>query len=104
MSEIPPPPPAMPAAGGASTSKNALGTWALVLGIASIVCCSALFGIIGIVLGLQSKKAGDQGLATNANLGQIGFILSIIGTVLGVIFTILWLAGSFASYGYDSSF
>jgi hypothetical protein len=80
--------------GGSDTSKNGLGTWALVLGIASIVCCSILFGVIAIVLGNQSKKAGAEGLATNSNLGNIGFILGIIGSVLSLVLILFWFLGA----------
>jgi hypothetical protein len=95
MSEIvppppppPPPPPAVPPPPGSfgpagNTSKNKLGVWALVLGIVSILCCGLLAGIPAIILGLNSKKAQAQGLATNGNLGNVGFILGIIGSVLG---------------------
>ena len=33
-----------------SDEKNYLGNWALGLGVASILCCGLLFGIIAIVL------------------------------------------------------
>ena len=91
MSDITPPPPPPPAAGqpfpggGNSEEKNQLGVWALVLGILSIVCCGLLAGIPAIILGKKSKEAGEQGLATNGNLGNVGFILGIIGTVLSVL-------------------
>ncbi len=99
MSEIPPPPPAAPIGGG-STAKNSLGVWSLVLGIVSILCCGLIAGIPAIILGLNSKKAGEAGLATNGNLGQIGFILGIIGTVLGTI-SLIW---GLSSGTYTSSF
>jgi putative exporter of polyketide antibiotics len=84
----PPPPGAQPPAGDPSMSKNNLGTWSLVLGIVSIVCCGLLAGIPAIILGNGSKKAQAEGLATNGNLGQVGFILGIVGTVLGTIWLI----------------
>lgn len=81
---VPPPPPGAYGPGG-DTSKNNLGVWALVLGIVSILCCGVLAGVPAIILGLNSKKAQAQGLATNGNLGNIGFILGIIGSVLGTV-------------------
>ena len=75
----------MPYGAGGNTSKNTLGVWALVLGIVSILCCGLLAGIPAIILGQNSKKAQAQGLATNGNLGNVGFILGIIGSVLGTI-------------------
>jgi hypothetical protein len=91
----PPPPPPMGMPMG-NTSKNGLGTWALVLGILSIVCCGFIAGVPAIILGIQSKKAAAEGLATNGNLGNIGFILGIIGTAWTVA-AILNVAGVFGS-------
>lgn len=96
MSDVPPPPYMPPALGGYGnpTEKNKLGTWALVLGILSILCCGFFAGIPAIILGLNSKKAGEQGLATNGNLGNVGFILGIIGCALGVVGLILRATGA----------
>lgn len=66
------------------------------LGILSIVCCGLVAGIPAIFLGLASKKAGIAGTATNGNLGNVGFILGIIGSVIGTIWVGLMLA-SYAS-------
>ncbi|PKQ26054.1 MAG: hypothetical protein CVT64_06155 [Actinobacteria bacterium HGW-Actinobacteria-4] len=97
MTAVPPPPPAGAAPyGGASASKNGLGTWSLVTGILSIICCGFIAGIPAIILGLQSKAAAEQGLATNGNLGQIGFILGIIGSALSVVGMILNFSGLLA--------
>jgi hypothetical protein len=79
-----------------NTSKNGLGTWALVLGILSIVCCGFLSGIPAIILGIQSKNAQEQGLASNGNIGNIGFILGIIGTALSAVSLVLNALGVFA--------
>lgn len=87
MSAVPPPP-AAPGVNPAE-SKNNLGTWALVLGILSIVCCGFWTGIPAIILGMNSKKAAAAGLATNGNLGHIGFILGIVGSALWIVLGIL---------------
>lgn len=60
----------------------------LVLGIVSIVLTimtagvygwvSALLGIVGIILGIQGKKNPEK-----AGLAQAGFIVSIVGLVIG---------------------
>src|SRR5450759_3858688 len=51
-------------------------------------------GIPAIILGQNSKKAASQGLATNGNLGNVGFILGIIGCALWVVGLILNLSGA----------
>ena len=111
MTAVPPPPPP-PNSGvpmgspgmNPSEAKNSLGIWALVLGIVSIVCgLGLLAGIPAIILGKKSKDAGAQGLATNGNLGNVGFILGIVGTVLVSLAWILWfvlVAAAFSSTSY----
>jgi len=89
---VPPPPPGAFGPGG-NTSKNSLGVWSLVLGILSILCCGLLAGIPAIILGNSSKKAAASGLATNGNLGQVGFILGIIGVALSVLGGVLYGTG-----------
>ncbi|WP_430866857.1 hypothetical protein [Demequina aurantiaca] len=96
MTAVPPPPP--PNSGvpmgtpgvNPAEAKNNLGVWALVLGILSLVCCGLLAGIPAIILGKKSKEAQAQGLATNGNLGNVGFILGLIGTILTSIGWILY--------------
>ncbi len=62
-----------------SDEKNYLGNWALGLGVASILCCGLLFGIVAIVLGLQAQAAADQGLATNRGMGTAGITCGVLG-------------------------
>jgi len=92
---VPPVPPPPPGAFGpeANSSKNSLGVWALVLGILSILCCGLFAGIPAIILGNSSKKAGAAGLATNGNLGNVGFILGIIGVALSLLGGVLYATG-----------
>ncbi|MFW2514135.1 DUF4190 domain-containing protein [Demequina sp. SO4-13] len=95
MTDVPPPPPPSasqppPPGAGGNESKNNLGTISLVLGIVGILCCGLFTGIPAIIVGNNSKKAQAQGLATNGNLGQVGFILGIIATVLSVLGAIVW--------------
>ncbi|WP_174435645.1 hypothetical protein [Demequina flava] len=116
MSDLPPPsqPPSQPpyggqppygsapppgGFGGASEEKNSLGTWALVLGILSFVCCGVIAAIIAIVVGKQSMTAAEQGLATNGTLGKVGWILGWVNVALTivavVIYGILFATGTF---------
>ncbi len=81
-------------------------TLSLVLGICSVVFgCFALgliFGIIGLVLSSKSKKLYEQNpeLYEGYGTANAGFVLSIIGLVMGAIsmlyfiFWILFLGGS----------
>ena len=88
---IPPPPPPV---AWTTPPKNGLGVWALVLGILSLVCCGFFAAVPAIILGVQSKKAEEQGQASNGNLGQIGMILGIIGCALSVLSGILYATGA----------
>ena len=69
-----------------------MGIASLVLGIISVVwSCfggtwlSSVIGIVGIILGAVGKKKG-------ANCAAAGLVLSIIGTVLGLLFYIACVA------------
>lgn len=72
-------------------------TTVLVLGICSIVfsCVFAglVLGIIGLVLGNKSKKIFNQNPEYYEGYGNLnaGYIMSIIGTVLGGLSLIYWL-------------
>ncbi len=68
-----------------------MGVTSLILGIISTVIgaffsyigwLGAIIGIVGIALGAIARKNGQRGVAT------AGLTLSIIGTVLGLIFYI----------------
>ena len=67
-----------------------MGVASLVLGIVSIVFAvfgqgwlGAVVGIVGIVLGVQGKKVPDK-----EGLAKSGFVCSVVGTVLSLIFYI----------------
>lgn len=70
-------------------------TASLVLGIIAVVCwffgwssiVSVVLGIIGLVLSVNSKKAGFTGGTRTA-----GFVLSLIGLIGGSIFFIACVA------------
>lgn len=86
----PPPPPLGGGFPGGSTEKNNLGTWALVLGILSFVCCGIFTAIPAIFVGLASRKAQAQGRANNGTLGTVGLVLGIIAVVLTLISIVLY--------------
>lgn len=66
--------------------KNAMAVWSLILGIASIVCCSlgSLLGLIGGILSIVSlaKKKPKKGMSITA------LVLNILGIILGIVVTI----------------
>lgn len=69
---------------------NGLAIASLVLGIISIptICCyglGILLGIIGIVLGIVSRKSGTK----MSGMAIAGIILSAIGILFGILFWIL---------------
>ena len=72
-----------------NTSKNSLGTWALVLGILGFVCCGPFAAIPAIIVGQNSKRAAEQGLATNGNLGNVGVILGWVALALWAVGLVL---------------
>ena len=72
-------------------------TTVLVLGICSIVfSCffiGAILGIIGLVLGGKAKRVYKMSPEKYEGYGQVnaGYIMSIIGTCLGVLYLIYWI-------------
>jgi hypothetical protein len=76
--------------------QNNAGTYALVFGILSIVCCAIIFGPLAIIKGNEAKDS-------NGNIGKILGIVGLVLWLLAIIFNII--VGGFAfsnisSYGY----
>ncbi len=90
------PPPGAPGGYGAygpvpQTSQKA--TWAMIIGILSLLCCG-LAGIASIIMGQQAKGeiAASNGRLTGAGQAQAGFILGIVAlslTALGILFYVV---------------
>lgn len=80
---------------GSSSEKNALGGWALGLGIASLVCCgSLLIGVPAIVLGILGIQAANEGRASNKGMAIAGLIMGVLSIVATVI---AWTTGIMSS-------
>lgn len=80
---------------GPSTEKNALGGWALGLGIASLACCgSLLIGVPAIVLGILGIQAANEGRASNKGMAIAGLIMGVLSIVATVI---AWTTGIMSS-------
>ena len=61
----------------------------LILGIVGTVCCAiGVCGVVGLILAIMAKKEGN-----NEGIRTVGFILSIIATVLWGVFMIMMIAG-----------
>ena len=83
--------------GGAAPVNTQKATWALVLGILSLVCCGFVAGIPAIILG-KNAKAELEAAGQSGSTANIGMILGIIGTalsVLGLLFALV--TGSFSA-------
>jgi hypothetical protein len=69
----------------------------LVMGICSIVfgcfMVGVILGIIGIVLSSKGRKIYKENPAAYDGYGMLnaGFIMSIIGTILGGLYVVYWL-------------
>ena len=74
---------------------NALGGWALGLGIASIVASCLSFGLIlgisAIVVGVLGMRAANEGRASNKGLSIAGVVTGGIGAVIGAAYLILFI-------------
>ncbi|MEU6386494.1 DUF4190 domain-containing protein [Streptomyces bauhiniae] len=89
--------------------QNNAGTAALVLGILSIVLfclygvASLILGVIAVILGVQGRRRADRGEATNRGQAQAGFVLGIIGIIVGVVTLALFIGILvFAAHKKDS--
>ncbi len=92
---------------GAGPAKNStLAIVSLVTGILGIPCCGCfILAIVAAITGYLAKKeiAESNGTKTGAGMAQAGFILGIIGIVLGVIALGLNVAGVIDT-NYTSNF
>ena len=96
MPPVPPPPgmPPVPPMGGQSQT-NGLAVTAMILGIVSI-CFGYLAGIPAVIFGfLGKKKAAETGVGSGQAI--TGIVLGFIGIAIGVIWTVILIAGSFAT-------
>ncbi|WP_329597227.1 DUF4190 domain-containing protein [Streptomyces pseudovenezuelae] len=87
--------------------QNGMGVAAMVLGILScaLFCMygilSLVLGVLAIVFGIKGRKRAERGEATNRGQAQAGFIMGIIGTILGVVVIVLLVIGITAAINAD---
>jgi uncharacterized membrane protein len=77
--------------GQPAAPQNGLGTAALVMGILQFFCLGTIGSILAIIFGKMGMNKADQGLATNRGSAKAGFVLGIIGLILAVIGTIIYI-------------
>lgn len=74
---------------------NALGGWALGLGIASIfmncLYLGAVPGVPAIIVGINGMRAADEGRASNKGLSIAGVVMGAIGSVISACFFMLFV-------------
>lgn len=73
---------------------NALGGWALGLGVAGLfLSCylGMMCGIPAIIVGVKGMRAADEGRATNKGISISGVVLGSIGTAVNVIYLMFFI-------------
>jgi hypothetical protein len=95
-SEPPPPPqygaPQPPYGGGQPAKTSGMAIASLVLGIVGILACGCfIFSILAVVFGRigQNNIRQSGGAQTGEGLAKWGFILGVVGIVLGIIYWII---------------
>lgn len=85
-----------------ATSQNALGGWALGVGIAGLFLFSWIFPpIVAIVLGVMGRRAADRGTATNRSMSTAGLVLGVIGLLLLLGCALLLVVAVYAGVSSD---
>ncbi|GAA3954803.1 DUF4190 domain-containing protein [Streptomyces marokkonensis] len=90
--------------------QNGMGTAAMVLGIlaCSLFCMygvvSLVLGTLAVVFGVKGRRRAARGEANNHGQAQAGFVMGIIGIVLGIAVTALIAAAIIVSVNDDSEY
>ncbi|WP_167148887.1 DUF4190 domain-containing protein [Actinomyces sp. ZJ308] len=74
---------------------NALGGWALGLGIASLLLScylGLLLGVPAIIVGVKGMRAADEGRATNKTMSIIGVVLGSVGAAVSAAYLLFFIA------------
>ncbi|MCZ9349161.1 DUF4190 domain-containing protein [Streptomyces mutabilis] len=90
--------------------QNGMGTAAMVLGI--LACCmfcaygivSLVLGILAVVFGVKGRRKAERGEANNHGQAQAGFIMGIIGIVLGIAVMALIATAIITAINEDSEY
>ncbi|MFA3876813.1 DUF4190 domain-containing protein [Streptomyces sp. MMCC 100] len=90
--------------------QNGLGTASMVLGIlaCALFCLygvvSVVLGVLALVFGIKGRRKAESGLATNHGQAQAGFVMGIVGIVLGVAVIVLVAIGITAAINEESDY
>lgn len=117
MSELPPNPPPPPPSSAYSfgpatpgpPANSSSAVTALVLGILGVVMCGPFTAVPAIVVGRKAMREIDdaQGRLGGRGMAQAGFVLGIVGSVLGALALLLLLGllafGAVVSNGFSQS-
>jgi hypothetical protein len=84
-----------------------MGTAAMVLGI--LACClfcvygvvSIVLGILAVIFGVKGRRRAERGEADNHGQAQAGFVMGIVGIILGIVVIVLIVIGITAAYDDD---
>lgn len=88
--------------------QNGMGTASMVLGIlaCALFCLygvvSVVLGILAIVFGIKGRRKAESGVANNHGQAQAGFVMGIIGVILGIAVIVLIAVGITAAINDDS--
>uniref|UniRef100_UPI004057154E DUF4190 domain-containing protein n=1 Tax=Streptomyces olivaceus TaxID=47716 RepID=UPI004057154E len=90
--------------------QNGMGTASMVLGIlaCALFCMygvvSVILGVLAVVFGVKGRRRAEQGLANNHGQAQAGFVMGIVGIILGVVVIALIAIGITAAINEDSDY
>ncbi|MFG2680054.1 DUF4190 domain-containing protein [Streptomyces sp. NPDC048392] len=90
--------------------QNGLGTASMVLGIlaCALFCLygvvSLVLGVLAVVFGIKGRRKAERGLASNHGQAQAGFVMGIVGIVLGIAVIVLIAVGITAAINDDSDY
>ncbi|MEI6621450.1 MAG: DUF4190 domain-containing protein [Actinomycetes bacterium] len=94
-----PPPPGMPAYGQPfGAKKSSMPVVALVFGILGFIQCIPLIGgVIAIITGVMGRKRA-RAAGQSPTMATVGLVLGILGLIISVILTIVFIASGFAIF------
>jgi hypothetical protein len=85
-------PPLVPPAAAAQELHQQATTWLVISLLSSLFCVSLCLGLGGAVFCYLAKQSAAHGLLADAEMKlKWGKVLTLVGSVMGVLSTTLWL-------------